>query len=138
MGEITKYKTFMAAMIMTFAAVGGGGSCSAQTCGITTVDTPVFAKDIKKATVQLLDVREPDEYSAGHLPGAVNISVNSPDFVSAVESAFSKDKPVYVYCRSGRRSLKAAEMLAAKGFRMINLDGGILDWEDKSQPVVKQ
>ena len=132
-----KYKTFMAAMIMTFAAVTGGGSCAAQTDSITTVDTPAFAQDVKKAGVQLLDVREPAEYAEGHLPGAINISVNSGDFVSAVERDFKTDKPVYVYCRSGRRSLKAAEMLAGKGFKVINLEGGILDWENKKLPIVK-
>lgn len=129
-------KTFFTAIIMTIAAATGG-SCAAQTDKITTVDTPVFAKDVKGAHVQLLDVREPDEYAEGHLPGAVNISVNSEDFVPAVEKRFEKSKPIYVYCRSGRRSLKAAELLAAKGYRMINLEGGILDWQQKALPVEK-
>lgn len=132
-----RYKTFMAAMIMTFAAVTGGGSCAAQTDGITTVDTPAFAQDVKKGGVQLLDVREPEEYAEGHLPGAINISVNNEDFVSEVKGEFEKDKPVYVYCRSGRRSLKAAKMLADKGFKVINLEGGILDWEAHSLSVEK-
>lgn len=122
---------------MTIAAATGAGSCAAQTDKITTVDTPVFAKDVKGEGVQLLDVREPDEYAEGHLPGAVNISVNSEDFVSAVEKRFEKSKPIYVYCRSGRRSLKAAELLAAKGYRMINLEGGILDWQQKALPIEK-
>lgn len=124
-------------MMMTFAAATGAGSCAAQTDKITTVDTPVFAKDVKGDDVQLLDVREPDEYAESHLPGAVNISLNSDDFVPQVEQRFEKSKPVYVYCRSGRRSLKAAELLAAKGYRMINLEGGILDWEQKGCPVEK-
>ena len=78
----------------------------------------------------LLDVRRPDEFAAGHLPGAVNLEVTAPDFGQRV-AALDKTKPTFVYCRSGARSVKAAAQLTTAGFAQVsNLLGGALDWPD--------
>lgn len=74
----------------------------------------------------LLDVRTPDEFAAVHIPGATVIPVQ---VLSERLGEVPAEKPIYVYCRSGRRSLRAANILAQHGFNPIyNLHGGILGW----------
>jgi rhodanese-related sulfurtransferase len=81
----------------------------------------------------VLDVRTPEEFAAGHVPGAVNIP---HDQVAARVTDVPKDKDVVIYCRSGRRSALAAEALAAKGYtRLGHLDGDMMAWEAKGLPV---
>ena len=75
----------------------------------------------------ILDVREQDEYDAGHIPGAILIS-----YTQIAEKAATmlpdKDQLILVYCRSGRRSKIAAELLAELGYTNIKEFGGIIDW----------
>lgn len=104
---------------------------------LETVPTAVFENDLKTKPGQLLDVRSSEEYAEGHLRGAINIDVQEPDFQAEASSQLEKDKPVYVYCRSGRRSLLAGEMLAKDGYTVVDLDGGILGWEKAGLPIVK-
>lgn len=102
---------------------------------ITSVSVPEFEQEIKADSVQLLDVRTPQEYAEGHIAGAINIDVQSDDFQPAATQKLSKDSTILVYCRSGRRSLDAAEILTRLGYRVINLKGGILDWQASDRPV---
>ena len=90
-----------------------------------------FSAAVRESGAVLLDVRRPDEFTAGHLPGAVNIDVTSPDFARRV-AALDKTKATYVYCRSGARSATAASQLTKAGFGQVsNLLGGVLDWPEK-------
>ena len=75
----------------------------------------------------LLDVRTPQEFSLGRIPGAVNIDITRGDFETLVD-AFDKDKVYFVYCRGGNRSVAACSILGKNGFRSYNLVNGILDW----------
>lgn len=102
---------------------------------ITSVSVPEFEQEIQADSVQLLDVRTPQEYAEGHIAGAINIDVQSDDFQPAATQKLSKDSTILVYCRSGRRSLDAAEILTRLGYRVINLKGGILDWQASDRPV---
>ena len=78
---------------------------------------------------QILDVRTPEEFEAGHIDNAVNINWFDLNFISKVEK-LDKTKAVFVYCKSGGRSQKAAEKLEELGFKTIyNLKGGILKWD---------
>lgn len=104
---------------------------------LETVSTTAFDKGLKNGDVQILDVRTPEEYAEGHIKGAVNIDVYESDFQAAASDSLSVEKPVYVYCRSGRRSLMAGEMLAKEGYNVVDLDGGIIAWEKAGLPVVK-
>ncbi|MCT8340797.1 rhodanese-like domain-containing protein [Flavobacteriaceae bacterium TK19130] len=80
-------------------------------------------------SAQLVDVRTVEEFSASHLRDAQNICVTDDDFEERVK-ALDKSQPVYVYCRSGGRSARAAKTLRDLGFeRVYDLDGGILNWE---------
>jgi phage shock protein E len=81
----------------------------------------------------VLDVRSPEEYIAGHVPGAVNIP---HDQVAARLAEVPKDKDVVLYCRSGRRAGMAAEVLAANGYtRLKHLEGDMLGWQEEQRPV---
>jgi len=87
--------------------------------------------------VQLVDVRTQQEFDAGHLAGAVLIDVKQDGFIDRAVGQLDAARPVAVYCRSGRRSADAAAQLAARGYRVTNLEGGILAWQQASKPVVK-
>jgi phage shock protein E len=81
----------------------------------------------------VLDVRSPEEYVAGHVPGAVNIP---HDQVAARLAEVPKDKDVVLYCRSGRRAGMAAEVLAANGYtRLQHLEGDMVGWQERQRPV---
>lgn len=95
---------------------------------VRTVDAKQFKVEIANPDVQLIDVRSNDLYSEGHIPGAVNIALESPDFLSQIET-LNKNNTVAVYCRGGRQSKEAAQKLSAAGFKVVELEGGILTWD---------
>ncbi|MDF2626360.1 MAG: sulfurtransferase [Symbiobacteriaceae bacterium] len=74
----------------------------------------------------LVDVREPKEYDAGHIPGAVNLPLSRLPEESA---GWSRDREIYVVCGGGQRSVLAARRLMAMGFaKVANVDGGMRRW----------
>ncbi|ATX79469.1 Rhodanese-related sulfurtransferase [Mariprofundus aestuarium] len=82
-----------------------------------------------------IDVRTPEEYAEGHVENAKLIPVQ--ELVERINEV-PKDKQVYVYCRSGKRSAQAATILAKAGYINIeNVLGGITAWKDATYPVVK-
>lgn len=89
-------------------------------------------KQIHLDTLQLIDVRTPKEYNAEHIKGAQNFNYFSKDFAKEIES-LNKQKPIYIYCRSGKRSGKSEAIFNKAGFTKIyNLEGGILAWKSKN------
>lgn len=120
-------------MLMTMSAMQISG-CNGND-NIVSVSAHEFDKEIKADSVQLLDVRTPQEYAGGHIDGALNIDVRSDDFRRMVEKKLSKDSTILVYCRSGRRSMDAAEILTKLGYKVVNLKGGIIGWEKDGLPV---
>ncbi len=78
---------------------------------------------------QILDVRTPAEFAAGHIPGALCIDIYSADFVERCLAELDPSKPVLVYCRSGARSSSAADFLARSGYHGANLIGGFTAWD---------
>ena len=90
----------------------------------------VYDAIYKDRSIQLVDVRTPEEFKGNHLKGAQNICVTSDDFKEKVK-ILDKNKPVYVYCYKGGRSAQAALELKELGFTKIyDMDGGILLWEE--------
>jgi rhodanese-related sulfurtransferase len=82
--------------------------------------------------VALIDVRQPDEYTAAHVPGATLVPLATvPDNLDRVPT----DGPVYVICAMGARSLKAAEFYRGQGIDAVNVAGGTTAWIDAGQPV---
>lgn len=96
-----------------------------------------FEELIKNENVQLLDVRTLAEHMEGHIPGSLNINVKDENFVSCVDDLLDTHKEVAVYCRSGRRSRTAADILVKKGFKVYNLDKGILNWMEEGREIEK-
>lgn len=93
------------------------------------IDAPSFKKKIEDSDQTIvLDVRTPEEYNAGHIPGSYNINIQDPDFMDKIDE-FDEHKTYMVYCRSGKRSARACQIMASQGFEnLYNLSGGILEW----------
>lgn len=123
--------------VVAAMAVGCGSSCKTGKTvpangTVTTIGVDEFTKTIARKDVKLVDVRTAKEFDDGHIAGAENIDVNAADFVQNVRNLNGK---VAVYCRSGKRSLKAAGILAEQGCTVYNLDGGIMAWQSAGKPV---
>ncbi|MHB8376100.1 MAG: rhodanese-like domain-containing protein [Dehalococcoidia bacterium] len=99
------------------------------------VDVAEAKEMLAQDDVVVIDVREPHEYSAGHVPSATLIPVNS---VFARREELPKDKKIVFVCAVGQRSALAAEMAAAAGLpadHLYNLDGGTDAWRKAGEPV---
>lgn len=120
-------------IVMTMCIMHAAGCNSNEK--VISVSASEFEKEINVGSVQLVDVRTPEEFADGHIAGALNINVKSDDFRQKAEKALSKDSVVLVYCRSGRRSLDAAKILTELGYKVINLKGGIIEWREAGLPV---
>lgn len=104
---------------------------------IQTVNPEQFNKLLLLDEIQLVDVRTPEEFKAGHIRNALNIDVKDVNFKSATNK-LDKNKPVLVYCKSGKRSADAAEILKELGFiKIVSLDGGIISLEETDLPINK-
>ena len=87
--------------------------------------------------VLLIDVRTPREYQSGHLKNAINIDYSSSDFKSKI-AELPKDQEIYLYCKSGMRSSRAARQFEKMGFKKVyDLEGGLLSWQRNQYPLVK-
>lgn len=99
---------------------------------ISVLNTTQFAEAIRGQDVALIDVRTPQEYAEGAIDGAVNIDYFDQELFLKKISALDKTKPVYLYCRSGNRSMKSARQLVSLGFEKVyDLAGGYLAWSSK-------
>ena len=119
-------------MMTMFATLFCGCGNTKNNESVKTVKTEEFAEMMAQKDVRLIDVRTPKEYAEGHLAGAENIDVKAADFAEHIKDIKGT---VAVYCRGGRRSLKAAEQLAKQGCTVYNLDGGILAWKKAGKPT---
>jgi len=91
---------------------------------------------LSKDKVTLLDVRTPGEYGNGHISDAGQLNFYALDFKKKL-LLLSRDKPVYIYCNTGYRSRKAAEILAENGYKEVyNLEHGIMEWNLYDLPIV--
>lgn len=85
-------------------------------------------------SVPLIDVREPDEYAGGHVPGAVLVPLGS---VPAADLSQYRGSTLYVICKSGGRSMRACEFLADAGYDVVNIAGGTMAWVTSGRAVVE-
>ena len=97
--------------------------------------SPYLIERVKNNDWMLIDVRSPEEFAEGHIPGAVNMPYDAiDDFINELEG--NKDKPIIVYCRSGRRAKLAMKVLEALEFsEVMHLEGDMLGWSDAGLPV---
>ena len=92
-----------------------------------------LAEQLGQGTVAVLDVRGRSEWEAGHLPGVANIPVG---YLADRLGEIPRDKPVIVHCQGGARSSIAASLLRARGYtNVVNLSGGLADWEAAGKPI---
>lgn len=92
-----------------------------------------FLRGTAASGVQVVDVREPEEWSRGRMPGSVLMPMGE---VAARMRELDPDAPVVTVCRSGRRSLYSAEELIGAGFRDVkSLAGGLIAWVEAGQPL---
>ena len=119
---------FFIALVASLASCKSQNSQQPQIIDIETVKTEVIGKD-----VQLVDVRTPQEYEAGHIDDAINIDISdNATFTKKIET-LDKEKPVYIYCQMGVRSKKASEKLKEMGFKTIfDYSGGYGEWSKQN------
>lgn len=94
-------------------------------------------KKLNSSKIQLLDVRTEEEFNKKHIKNAVNINWADKTNFEVQTANLSKKKPIYIYCLSGGRSTKAASYLSKKGFKVYEIEGGILSWESENLPLEK-
>lgn len=88
--------------------------------------------------IKIVDVREKDEFAEISSPLAENFPLSSFD-AAAFAKKLERRSPVYMLCRSGKRSLRAAQLLESAGFESVyNIDGGMIAWEEAGLPVVRR
>ena len=111
--------------------------CTAQQQNFESLDVEAFEKVSSDTSVVRLDVRSIDEYASGHIAKAINIDVMKDDFKTKATSLLPKDKTIALYCRSGRRSKKAAGILVENGYKVIELNSGISGWINARKEIVR-
>ena len=127
-------KKFAAWILLLFLIVSLAGCGSREEDTMNTVSYQQITAEEAKSMMEeqpdavILDVREQDEYDAGHIPGAVLLSVGTIDEETAASAIPENDTVVLVYCRSGNRSKTASQSLVDLGYTQIYEFGGIQDW----------
>lgn len=115
-------------MILSALLLTGCGASAQDNLGYRQITMEEAAKRMEQEPAAIiLDVRRPDEYQVGHIPGAINIP-NETIGREELPQLPDKDQTILVYCRSGNRSKQASEKLAALGYTQVLEFGGILDW----------
>lgn len=105
--------------------------------GVKNASVEEFAKLRAGTNAVVIDVRTAREFAAGHIPGAVNLDVNAPDFEKKA-AALDKSKTYLVHCAAGVRSVQACvKMDKLKLPNLVNLETGLKAWEKAGQPVEK-
>jgi rhodanese-related sulfurtransferase len=127
-----------AILLVVFSFILAFQSCKEEKSNIAKV---ISAQEVYDAVYkgdgspQLVDVRTEEEFGVSHLKDAQNICVTMDNFKERTKD-LDKNKPVYVYCKSGGRSAKAAKILTDMGFtKVYDLQGGITNWEEKGLEI---
>ena len=125
-----------AALVACAAMAGDPGATAASHASTMTQEQLVEHLTRHPQHLFVLDVRTPEEYAGGHVPGATNVPL---DQLATRLAEVPKDKDVVVYCRTGRRSAQAADVLAANGYQRVSLlEGDMQAWAARGRPVEKR
>ena len=132
---INNWYLFAALAVIIFLLLAG--PVSQRMYGIRNANAAQAVQLLNRENGVVVDVCEPKEFSAGHVPNAVNVPLSSlKDRLRELEKY--KSRPIVVSCRSGNRSLKGAVMLRKHGFTTVyNLSGGLHAWERDNLPIQK-
>ncbi|MBT8186992.1 MAG: rhodanese-like domain-containing protein [Croceitalea sp.] len=102
---------------------------SQQKATVEKLEKEAFSEAVIDKDVQLIDVRTTSEYEAGHIGNAINYDIIDGDTFLKQIATLNKEEPVYLYCKMGGRSSRAAELLKKEGFTKIyDYSGGYNDW----------
>jgi phage shock protein E len=128
--------TMVRAFLCVWALAWAGAVHAEDTPRISQADL-IKRIDAKDPALVVLDVRTPEEYAAGHVPGAVNIPyTHLPARISELPGVADKD--IVVYCVTGVRAERAASRFRENGFRrLLHLDGDMKEWQAQSRPIEK-
>ncbi len=100
-----------------------------------TMSANKFQEAIKKPGTQILDVRTAEEFQSGHIANALQANIiNTKEFEDRVQH-LDKNSVIYVYCQSGGRSASAQNILMQRGYKVVNLEGGMSNWKMNQLPV---
>ena len=130
-------------LLSLLAAIGlSTTGCSAQagksapSDGIIVLAPQAFIDKAKADTTSiLLDVRTQKEYAEGHLAGSQQLDYLNPEAFNAGINKLDKSRTYYIYCRSGKRSHGACLKMQKQGFKVYDMEGGILNWTKLGMPV---
>ena len=123
-------------ILIIMAALGVSCGCRAQS-EVLSLPPAEFAAAVEADTTAcVLDVRRPAELAEGMLPDAHNIDFLNPREFAAAVRKLPKDRTYYIYCRSGRRSMSAAQQLRSEGDRVVDMAGGFEAYKKTGLPVV--
>ncbi len=128
---------FLLVTIMGTALYAQQSQPTQTTKAYSSLTAKEFADSISVLKAVVVDVRTAKEYAGGHIEGAVNIVWDNNFKTSLQNASLSKEQPLAVYCRSGRRSKAAANVLTQEGYKVIELDKGIISWQQAGLPVAK-
>ena len=111
-------------------------SCAqSSTNNSQTLNAAAYKEAIAAKNIQVLDVRTAAEFNGGHIKHALQANwLDQKEFTDRTQH-LDKNLPVYVYCQAGARSASAQEALEAKGYKVVNLEGGMSNWKMNGFPV---
>ena len=121
------------------AQAGKAEKAASSDDGITVLSPQAFIDQAKAdSTALILDVRTKEEYAEGHLTCAHQLDFLNAEAFDAGIKQLDKAHTYYIYCRSGRRSHGACEKMQKQGFKVFDMEGGILNWIKLGMPVTKK
>jgi len=103
---------------------------------VSKINPEIISQQVENNEITLLDVREDSEWNEGHIKGAKHIALGNLNIDTT--KGISKDTPLYVYCRSGKRAGEAELKLKKLGFSNAEKLGGIIEWQEKGGTLVTQ
>jgi rhodanese-related sulfurtransferase len=122
-------------VLVTFLGISCNTTSHSKSDTISVI-TPTEFKE-KSVNHTIIDVRTPQEFSEGHIEGAVNINFFDKTFLDQM-GKYEKNEQLFIYCKSGNRSGKAVKKITDSGFKQVyDLEGGILNWVKNNNETVK-
>lgn len=106
--------------------ISGVNICRRRGVKMERIKPAAFQALHQKESITILDVREVDEFQAGHIQGAVNAPLST---LEEQYSQLESDKRYYVICQGGKRSERACQFLETKGYDVVNVEGGMNQWK---------
>ena len=127
----------MKALILSLLLIAASGCTMQAQNHAVKLEPAEFSKKITGSTIQLIDIRTPQEYAKGHISNAQNVDYYSATFYADMDK-YNKSLPLYIYCRSGNRTSLASSELHKLGFTQIfDLKTGFNGWQAANLPTAK-